>query len=260
VVLEGSAVELTLESKNRKPLASAWLMLQTPEGPQRFDLAARDSSRLRWSLPQAKSPLAGIRRETQYELQVIDDDGLGLESPIRGRIRVQPDEAPAGAIQVIHKVVLPAAEPIIHYRATDDYGISKIALVVNVERGAVKWETGEPPSGPRFANAESHRFEVLGGPRPIIGDQLPITANYRLSLSPLNLAKGDSLKLALEVTDYRGASERGELTGRTAMSDSLMLEVSDESGVLAAISQGDQRSEQQLTEIIKRQLGIGAER
>jgi hypothetical protein len=36
-----------------------------------------------------------------------------------------------------------------------------------------------------------------------------------------------------------------------------VLEISDESGVLAAISEADPRSEEKLTDIIKRQLGIG---
>jgi hypothetical protein len=39
--------------------------------------------------------------------------------------------------------------------------------------------------------------------------------------------------------------------------DPLVLEISDESGVLAAISEADPRSEERLTDIIKRQLGIG---
>jgi hypothetical protein len=65
------------------------------------------------------------------------------------------------------------------------------------------------------------------------------------------------VKLTLEVTDYRGENEAGEVVGQTHHSDALVLEISDESGVLAAISSADERSEQRLTDIIKRQLGIG---
>src|SRR5207247_282243 len=104
-----------------------------------------------------------------------------------------------------------------------------------------------------------HRFDVLAGQPPLTGDHLPATGSYSLALSPLALVKGDSLKLTLEATDYRGQNDQGEASGRIAFSDSLVLEVSDEGGVLAAISQADQRSEQQLTEIIKRQLGTGDE-
>jgi hypothetical protein len=65
------------------------------------------------------------------------------------------------------------------------------------------------------------------------------------------------VKLTLEVTDYRGENEQGQPVGQSHASESLVLEISDESGVLAAIGEADERSEQRLTDIIKRQLGIG---
>lgn len=94
-------------------------------------------------------------------------------------------------------------------------------------------------------------------PEPIRGDRLPLDASFTLSLSPLKLTKGDRLRITLEVCDYRGENEAGEPTGERYQSDPLVLEISDESGVLAAISEADERSEQRLTDIIKRQLGIG---
>jgi hypothetical protein len=80
---------------------------------------------------------------------------------------------------------------------------------------------------------------------------------HSVVLSPLNLAKGDRVKLTLAVTDYRGENDLDQPVGTTYLSDALVLEISDESGVLAAISEADERSEQRLTDIIKRQLGIG---
>ena len=44
-----------------------------------------------------------------------------------------------------------------------------------------------------------------------------------------------------------------------ANSESIYLEISDESGVLNAISEPDERSEQRLDDLIRRQLGIGDE-
>ena len=88
---------------------------------------------------------------------------------------------------------------------------------------------------------------------------LPIARRYPLELAPLNLVKGDRLKIALEVTDYRGENELSEPLGVAFASDSLILEISDEAGVLAAISQADPNSEERLSDIIKRQLGIGEE-
>ena len=83
-----------------------------------------------------------------------------------------------------------------------------------------------------------------------------------MPLAGLKLAKGDRVKLTLEATDYRGENEQGEPAGRMPVgtvqaSEPLVLEISDESGVLAAITEADPRSEEQLNEIIKRQLGIG---
>jgi len=267
-VLEGSSVDVSVESFNRKPLASAWMMVQNSEGPKRVDLVPQDAQRLIWSLQGGDSPLREISRELRYEIQVVDLDGLSLEAPIRGTIRIRPDEPPSIVADVLHKVVLPTAEPVIRYRATDDYGISKIALLVSVERSAAKtmpspaYDSADAGAAAQPAAAipvELHRFEVQAGKEPLVGERLPMAGNFPLSLSPLKLMKGDSLKLTLEVTDYRGENDQGQPIGHTALSDSLVLQVSDESGVLAAIAEGDQRSEQQLSEIIKRQLGIGEE-
>jgi len=266
-VLEGSSVDLTVASMNHKPLASAWLTVQSVEGTQRFELAPHDALRLVWLLNDDNSPLHDVRRELRYEIQVADLDGLSLETPIRGTIRIRPDERPTVAANVLHKVILPTAEPVVSYRATDDYGISKIALLVAVERGAGKTITtpNDDLTGNGAVNAapaaaapvELHRFEIQSGEKPVVGDLLPMAGSYPLSLSPLKLANGDSLKLTLEVTDYRGENDQGQPIGQATLSDALVLQVSDESGVLAAIAEGDQRSEQQLGEIIKRQLGIG---
>jgi hypothetical protein len=51
---------------------------------------------------------------------------------------------------------------------------------------------------------------------------------FRLS-APLNLVKGDRVKLTLEAVDFRG-----EAPGESYLSDPLVLEISDEAGVLAA--------------------------
>lgn len=268
---EGSSVELVVACTNRKPLASVALTLHGLQGTQRLDLVPTDATRCLWSPKEANTPLTDIRRELRYEVQVVDADGLSLEAPIRGTIRIRPDEPPVAVAEVIHKVVLPTASPIVNYRATDDYGIARIAVLIEIERAASQTAPGQLTNTDATAAddrlgapataapSESHRFNVLTTDQPLTGDQLPVAGTYALALSPLKLAKGDRLKLTLEVTDFRGDNDQGQPTGQPARSDSLVLEISDESGVLAAISQADQRSEQQLTEIIKRQLGIGEE-
>jgi hypothetical protein len=263
-VLEGTTMQLALECMNEKPLESAWLMIKTQDQAQRYDLQKDDSAGLRWSLAQADSPLVRIRDEVRYEIQVIDRDGLSLESPLRGTIRIRPDRPPTGSAEVVHKVVLPAAEPVIEYRATDDFGLSKLVLVAEVERYDPARGTDESVDlgqGPIIAAeeipAEIHRFNVLPAGQVVAAGRLPLVGKHSVGLSPLKLAKGDRVKLTLEVTDYRGENAQNEPVGASYLSDALVLEISDESGVLAAISEADERSEQRLNDIIKRQLGIG---
>jgi hypothetical protein len=266
-VLEGTSIKLAVQGTNRKPLKAVWMDVKLQgaksDTPRRFDLVKADAAGLAWALPEKASPLTNIRSEIRYEIQATDLDGLSLESPIRGSIRIRPDRPPSGSAEVVHKVVLPTAEPVIEYRATDDYGLSKVALVAEIERlspatasgTAIDLGQGVVASAEEIP-AETHRFDLLAK-GATLADRLPVTGRYGLALSPLKLAKGDRVKLTLEVTDYRGENDLGQIVGQSHESDALILEISDESGVLAAISQADERSEQRLTDIIKRQLGIG---
>jgi hypothetical protein len=270
-VLQGSALELGIACTNGKELQSAWVNIRRREETERFDLSRLPPGQdnlPRWGLVDqlGKTPLKNIREEFRYEVQVIDADGLSLEIPIRGAVRIKADRPPAAAADVVHKVVLPTAEPVIHYRATDDYGLSSIKLVTEVERHSDQKIAAASPeesaqsstSTPGAAIAvEKQEFPVHVAKEPIGADRLPLDSTFTLSLSPLKLTKGDRLKITLEVVDYRGENETGEPTGQLYQSDPLVLEISDESGVLAAISEADERSEQRLTDIIKRQLGIG---
>src|SRR4029078_2115841 len=95
---------------------------------ERMDLMPTNGQPDRWSLSAGNSPLAQIHEELRYEAQVIDADDLSLETPIRGTIRIRPDQPPTGVAEVVHKVVLPTAAPVVAYRATDDYGISGLAV------------------------------------------------------------------------------------------------------------------------------------
>ncbi|MDX1946365.1 MAG: hypothetical protein SFU86_13270 [Pirellulaceae bacterium] len=263
-VLEGTTIRLDLEVMNGKPLQSAWLIAKQNEAARRFDLQSADQGGLVWKLPDHDSPLAGIREEVRYEMQVIDQDGLSLETPLRGTIRIRPDRPPTGSAEVVHKVVLPSAEPVVEYRATDDYGIAKLSFIAEIERYDPTRGTGESAdlgtgivAAAQAVPMEIHRYNVLPAGQVASGSRLPLAGKYGLALSPLKLNKGDRVKLTLEVTDYRGENAQGEPVGSSYQSDGLVLEISDESGVLAAISEADERSEQRLTDIIKRQLGIG---
>lgn len=259
-VLEGSEVQLSLRSVNDKPLRDAWIIVKGKQGAQKLPLAKTDSRGLAWALSDVKSPLKRVTEELRYEIQVTDADGLHLETPIRGVIRLRPDRAPSGSAEVVHRVVLPTARPTIGYRLNDDYGISKLVLNVEIERNPEALGTPDPAASENPSPAAAVEGEQDNKvtftlhnvtQKPILTPQ-PVRGSYELALSPLMLAKGDRLKLTLEITDYRGSTP-----GEAYLSDPLILEISDESGVLAAISEADERSEQRLTDIIKKQLGIG---
>ena len=77
----------------------------------------------------------------------------------------------------------------------------------------------------------------------------------RVPLAALGLRKGDQVRVTLTATDYRGSGK-----GQTSSSEPIMLDITDESGILAALSETDERSAKQLETIIERQLGVGGTR
>ena len=268
-VLEGTRIDVAVECVNGKPLNSAWLNVRQGNETQRLELTRSDDGGTSWHLSQhggKSSPLSRVERELNYEIQVLDTDGLSLESPLRGTIRIRPDRPPSGGAEVVHKVVLPDAQPVIEYRASDDFGVARVRLAVDIERQQGEILPTMPPgesashTGPMVDSSgsqmESATLELYAADASGTNLQPKLIGKYPLALAKLplaeKLAKGDRVKLTLEVTDFRGDSE-----GTSYYSDPLVLEISDESGVLAAISEADERSEQRLTDIIKRQLGIG---
>ncbi len=133
-VLEGSEVKLEVASRT-KELKAAWLRLETLDGSERFDLQpVAGSKNLRWKLPEDTSPLKDIQHDTRFVIQVTDTDGLHLEDALQGYIRIRDDRRPAGSINVVHRVLLPGAEPVLEYNVNDDYGIGRVRLNVQVHR------------------------------------------------------------------------------------------------------------------------------
>lgn len=232
-VLEGSAVELELTSD--KPLRRADLSIQQ----QRFSLVpaeAGDGAR-RWRLRTEGTPLAEVTRPLRFELTVTDRDGLQLEAPLQGSIRLKPDQRPRVAAEVVTRHVLPTARPEISYRASDDFGLARLV----VRQQAVK-NDGSTIDLPPVTIVELRGAEAR--------DRL--AGSYALALAPHGLEKGDQLKVQVEAVD-----DRGTRPGQAAASEPIVFQVTDESGVLAAISESDERSARRLDDIIKRQLGIG---
>ncbi len=272
-VLEGSRVDLEVTCHN-KTLVSAALSIEGKE------FALKSVQQGTWRLDAAGTPLENITAPVRYQLQVVDEDGLKLEHAIEGFIRIKADQKPQITTDVVTRFVLPAAEPEVEFRVSDDHGIARIAAYVQAidgEGNQLLTATGEntppPPADPTQLKPLALMVRQLE--QPLLKASLPLRDVYKLKLSairvqlpppvadsetpppmrtvrPRALVKGDQLKVTFEVTDYRGTS-----AGQSTVAEPIVLQVTDESGVLAAISESDERSAKQLDVIIKRQLGIG---
>ena len=238
-VLEGSKVDLEIECLNKR-LTDATLTVDKKSYP----LAARDSDGRHWSLPAAGSPLARIDDVLKYQIQVTDEDGLHLPHPMEGYIRIKIDRPPTIAASVDVQFFLPnTGLPEIRYTANDDYGLSAIRATVEIQH-----------EGSTAAEPAPQVLDVLKLPadKPLVRPKIPYSGVYHLPLSTLKLVKGDQLKLTLEATDYRG-----DQPGKTTKSDPLVLQITDESGIMAALGETDLRAAHQMDVLIQRQTQTG---
>ncbi len=273
-VIEGSRVEVELACLNKR-LTAAVLTIDEKPTPLAFPLAAKDAAGKSWSLNVAGTPLAQVVGPLRYSLQVTDEDGLGLVTPIEGYVRIKADRKPTVSADFVTQYVLPTAAPTIHYRIADDYGIAEVRLRVEAL----------VPGAPEPQLLETVVIHAADQP-PVLREKLPLRAAYTLALSPLvvddngrprKLLKGDQVRVAVEVVDYRGqqkaavsdgandestnettpATTAAALEGKLTASDPLVFFVTDESGIVASISEADERSARKLDDIIERQLETG---
>jgi hypothetical protein len=229
-VMEGSQVSVAVRCAN-KPLAKADLII----GESRFPLSPQDEDRKFWK-STGGSPLDQVTEATAFEVEAVDIDGLSPDQPLRGQIHIQADRPPRVAGAVVTERVLPAARPSIVWGAADDNGLAEIRVVKQVTRA-----TGE------VAESSDVVRKILLQEQP----QTTLHGRHVLDLKPLGLAKGDEVRVTLEAVDYRG-----DRPGALARSESIVLTVTDESGILAGLVEADEKSARQLDQIIQRQLGI----
>jgi hypothetical protein len=236
-VVEGSRVDLQLTCLNKR-LRSAKLAI---DGRQ-YSFSAMDSNCRHWFLRPGASPLEQVDRPLHFEIQVVDDDGLQLPRPIDGDIRIETELPPAVESWADVRLFLPSGRPEIHYKVSGECGLSAISAIVQVQH-----EDGtstEPAGSP---------FDLLANPtgRAAIS-RLPLSGVFHLPLSAFDLKKGDCVKVEIEA-----AGNRGNRSGRMARSEPILLQITDESGILAAIGQADAQAAQQLDQLIDRQLQVG---
>ena len=230
-VLEGTRVELGLSCSN-KDLKSAVLTIEGNNYPLASAGGPRD-----WTLDVAGTPLARVASPLRYRLQVEDLDGLGLEKPIDGYIRIRADRIPRVAAAMVSRRVLPTARPTITFGATDDYGISKIVAHLQIVRHDGEMQT------------ETRDVKVVEAAQQ---PQTVVRGDYVVDLSSLGLSKGDEIKVTLEAFDYRG-----DLESKSSVSEPLVFQVTDREGIIASLLESDEKSARQLDASIQRELGIG---
>jgi hypothetical protein len=250
-VLEGSRVDLEINCDNKSLTAATLSVTSTDYDVDKnavtvkkeFPLEKQDTEGRRWKLTPADTPLSHVDSLLKYEIQVTDIDGLHLPHPLDGSIRIKPDRPPSVTASVDVQYFLPSSGvPEISYTANDDYGISAMRLFVEVIHSGSSPETvGEPIPILKQQSAA-----------PVLKPKLPLAGVYRLPLDQFKLAKGDQVRLILEATDYRGGEP-----GKSTKSDPVVLQITDESGILAALSETDRHAYDQMNVLIQRQTQTG---
>ncbi|MCR4411881.1 MAG: hypothetical protein NUV77_05575 [Thermoguttaceae bacterium] len=195
--------------------------------------------------PQNPFPLAHVVEPVRYVLQVTDIDGLQLERPIEGVVRIKTDHPPQVTASIITHYVVPTARPTIRYAASDDYGLAKISLIPEILHADGREE--EKP--------EITVFELRPGDAPpkSLPQRDEREAKFVLNLAPLGAVKGDQVKVTLRAIDFRGDPERG----KSALSDPMVFQVTDEQGVLAAMAEQERESLRQVDTMIQTQISVG---
>jgi len=244
-VLEGSRVGLALACTNKK-LATATLLVDgveqalQPSGGGSGPAAA-------WELAVADSPLADLQRSVGFEIRIVDEDGLQPDTPLVGSIRVKADAAPRVVADVQTRLVLPSARPKVAWRVSDDHTIG--AVTITAERLS---EAGGTPSGSTTIQVP---LESAGPGGWVARERLPLAGTAEVPLVTLGLAVGDQVRLTVQAVDHRGTRP-----GQAGESEPIILDVTDERGIIAALAESDQQSVQQLDAIIERELTVGGGR
>lgn len=231
-VVEGSRIDLTVRSLN-KPLEMVGLTI----GESNYQLTPKDAEKREWTLNVSGTEFQNVSETLRYQIQATDAQGLQLENPIHGTIRLRTDQPPRLAISARTRAVVATAQPPITWSASDDFGLSRIFARIQVAR----------------ADGEISDTEVEVASNSDSGKpQTSLRGTHHLDLSSLKLVKGDELKVTFAAYDYRGDAEPA-----ISYSEPIQLQLTDRQGILSGLLETDEESARQLDAIIRRELGIG---
>ncbi len=192
-----------------------------------------------WTLDPDDTRLAAVVAPVRYEVRAVDTDGLEPERAIEGIIRIKADQGPRVAASAITEYALPVARPRIAYEASDDYGLALLAAVPEVTHEDGTVETLDEVVIYRATRRASAPRELQD--------------RYPLDLGPLELVKGDRLAVTLRAVDYRGPDREG----KQALSEPLLFQVTDQRGILAAMTKADREAAGRLKSMIQGQIEVG---
>ncbi|MCP3917498.1 MAG: hypothetical protein GY711_18290, partial [bacterium] len=218
-----------------KPLRSATMRINGETFSMR-----RDGSR--FTLETENPLLARVSNTLRYEVEVEDEDGLSLERPVSGVLRVRDDRPPRITARTATRQVLPGASPAIEYSATDDFGLARVVL----QRTVLRRDPSAQSSLSLRESSQAH-FRGAKGDYP-----LQVDRGVSVSLSDLTLGIGDRVICTLQAVDYRGPSE-----GQAAQSEPLVFEVTDRDTLIKGLAEADAKIDRDLESIIRAESGLG---
>jgi len=274
-VLEGSSVELEIDSD--KPLKSASVTVVDARGvgysKRTYQLQPMNKERDRWGLVDKDSPFAKATHSIAYEIQVVDEDDLALQTPISGNVWIHLDRRPVITAGVVNEIVTAGGSPVVLIGVQDDFGIGEIAMGIRVTRPAKQSDGSDSgpiqvcridiPISKRLSNRGSRSTENIV--YPIGRDGESVNMFYRLNLSELKfksqdgtetpLAEKDVLTLTLYAWDYRGMDETGKpILGLRGVSKTIVLKLGTQSEFMASIEKLNNDSWLRLAKIIEAEL------
>lgn len=231
LILAGSRITPVVTAD--KTLRSAFIRINDVEYP----MAQREGAFVLDA--EEGSPLASIGRNLAYEIDVVDVDGLGLEEPLRGELRVRPDVPPRVVVRTATKRALPGASPTVRITALDDFGVAKVVIQRDVIRGE---STSSSETAP-------HKDVIDIAEHPRRWDQA-----VQIDLASLKLNVGDRVVCTIQAIDYRGKT-----VGQQRQSQPFVFEIIDRETLLQTFNEADDKLDKDLENLIKVEGGLGGQ-
>ncbi len=212
-----------------------------PPGPSHSDSTRSgsshaDSAHYFFTLARPQPALAEITEPVRLEFDGEDLHGWQA-TRLRTIIFPRPDQPPRIQAQTRISLALPRAKPTVVCRASDDRGLVRID--VRAERVQTDGST-----------EVLRTWALWRANRPGLRE---LDEHFSLDLAATGTVKGDRLRIFLMAVEQ---GRKGQ-PGRSVDSTPIELTITDEQGILAAMTELDRKSADQLQQMVDRQLEVG---